>query len=362
MNYLIFDIECCDGKHICEFGYVLFTENFELLARECITMNPEYKFKLTGREHESDIKLAFPEEVYFSSPTYGEVYEKMKSIIQTPDCKIIGFSMSNDAGFLATANELYEKEAIEFEFLDFQILYQAYTKAQNRTSVENMVKELELENITLHKSDDDSYAVMLALKRICEKEKLSLPATLKLLKKLKGNYMAEKARTHNLSLIEKLENGNLKAQKEFLHKFIKGLKFTEIQENSVFTGKSVCVCQNYQRKYFNQFLSLIEMLYSVGAMYQGKASECDIFITTDDEGDIRYISAKRALEEGRAIVFLPLEKVFTTLLIDESQLNQKDHIKSKVLKEKNPRSYKESQPTTLGELLKVKGVDIAKII
>lgn len=111
MNYLIFDIECCDGKHICEFGYVLFTENFELLARECITMNPEYKFKLTGREHESDIKLAFSEEVYFSSPTYGEVYEKIKSIIQTPDCKIIGFSMSNDAGFLATANELYEKEA-----------------------------------------------------------------------------------------------------------------------------------------------------------------------------------------------------------------------------------------------------------
>lgn len=23
MRYLFFDIECCDGKHICEFGYVI---------------------------------------------------------------------------------------------------------------------------------------------------------------------------------------------------------------------------------------------------------------------------------------------------------------------------------------------------
>ena len=23
MRYLAFDIECCDGKHICEFGYVI---------------------------------------------------------------------------------------------------------------------------------------------------------------------------------------------------------------------------------------------------------------------------------------------------------------------------------------------------
>ena len=31
MNYLIFDIECCDGQHICEFGYVLFAISVVLL-------------------------------------------------------------------------------------------------------------------------------------------------------------------------------------------------------------------------------------------------------------------------------------------------------------------------------------------
>ena len=30
MNYLSFDIECCNGVNLCEFGYVLFDENFKL--------------------------------------------------------------------------------------------------------------------------------------------------------------------------------------------------------------------------------------------------------------------------------------------------------------------------------------------
>lgn len=47
MRYLSFDIECCDGQHICEFGYVLIDEKFNILERDCITINPEYKFKLT---------------------------------------------------------------------------------------------------------------------------------------------------------------------------------------------------------------------------------------------------------------------------------------------------------------------------
>ena len=29
MNYLYFDIECCDGNHMCSFGYVITNENFE---------------------------------------------------------------------------------------------------------------------------------------------------------------------------------------------------------------------------------------------------------------------------------------------------------------------------------------------
>ena len=77
MKYLFFDIECCDGHHICEFGYVLIDGQFNILERDCLTIDPGHKFKLTGREHESDIQLAFPEEVYYSSPKFDFYYDRI---------------------------------------------------------------------------------------------------------------------------------------------------------------------------------------------------------------------------------------------------------------------------------------------
>lgn len=362
MKYLIFDIECCDGKHICEFGYVLFTEEFELLARECITINPEYPFKLSGREHESDIQLAFREEVYFNSPTYEDLYGKIKGIIETPDCQILGFSMKNDVTFLNTANDIYEKDEFEFTYLDFQVLYQAYTNSENRTSVEKCIEELGIEDITLHKSDDDSYAIMLALKKICEKENLPLPEVLKMLKQLKGGYFAEKAKARNLMLIDKIEAGGLKAQKEFLGKFISNLKVNKKSTNADFAGKAICISQNYQRANFNQMLSLLEILYSVGAFYKAKASECDIFIVTEgDEEDLRYLRAKQAADEGRQIEFVGMEEILDRLSVTQEQLSKKNHVR-RILEKKKQRSYHESQPSTLGEMLKAKGIDIIEMV
>ena len=59
MNYLIFDIECCDGKHICEFGYVITNEKFEVLDKQVLTINPEKPFNLTGRKNQDDLILFF---------------------------------------------------------------------------------------------------------------------------------------------------------------------------------------------------------------------------------------------------------------------------------------------------------------
>ena len=57
MKYLFFDIECCDGVHICEFGYVLTNDKFEILDRDCFLINPDRKFNLTGRKDQRDLHL-----------------------------------------------------------------------------------------------------------------------------------------------------------------------------------------------------------------------------------------------------------------------------------------------------------------
>ena len=64
MRYLFFDIECCDGVHICEFGYVITDESFNITDKNFWTINPEAKFNLTGRKDGKDMKLFFPESKY----------------------------------------------------------------------------------------------------------------------------------------------------------------------------------------------------------------------------------------------------------------------------------------------------------
>ena len=343
MKYLSFDIECCDGQHICEFGYVLIDEQFNVLERDCITINPEYKFKLSGRERESDISLAFPEDVYYNSPTFDFYYERIKRILTTPDCQIIGFSLSNDAGFLATAYELYGKEPISFTYYDFQKLYQGYTKAKNRTSVEGFVEELQISDITLHKSDDDSWAVIRALQIIGEKEKLTLPETLKMLKKRNNDYCAQKAKEHNLSLIEKINGGHLKAQNEFMKNFIRRLKVSEEKKDDLFFGKNVCISSHFQRNRFNEFLAIIERLYSYGAIYTGKVSVCDIFIEYQEgeEAEIRFSSIKQAEEkENKSIHILSLEEALKLLNLTIEELDKVDYINGKLYAERKERKKK----------------------
>lgn len=373
MKYLFFDIECCDGHHICEFGYVLIDEQFNILERDCLTINPGYKFKLTGREHESDIQLAFAEEVYYSSPKFDFYYEKIKALLTMKDCQIIGFSLSNDTGFLATAYELYGKEPIPFTYYDFQKLYQGYTKAKNRTSVEAFVKELDIKGIQLHKSDDDAYALIKALQIISEREKLTLPKTLEMLKQKNKSYKAERAREHNLSLIEKINSGNSKAQREFLKNFIYRLKLSEEKREDIFFGKSVCISSHFQTNRFNEFLAIINRLYEFGATYTGKASVCDIFIKykEGEEEDVRMAIVKQVIERGeKEIKILSLAEAVSLLGLTEKDLNKVDYINGKLYTERKARKYQKSQtymdkndkPTTLGDVLKLQGVDISRLL
>ena len=371
MKYLSFDIECCDGKHICEFGYVLVDEQFNVLERDCITINPEHKFRLSGREKESDIKLAFPEGVYFTSPTFDFYYERIKNLLTMPDCQIVGFSLANDVKFLSTAYHGYDKEPVEFTYLDFQRLYQGYTKASNRTSVEGFVKGLEISGITLHKSDDDALAVIKALQIIGTKENLTLPETIKMLKKCNNDYRAEISKVRMANLGEKAAKGKIRAQQMFLGRFIKGIKPINKKQDDVFFGKVVCISSNYQKKHFNEFLAIVKRLYEYGATYNGKASECDILIEYQEgeNEEIRKTVAKKACEEtGRTILFIELEQALKSLNLTTEDLNRVDFLqgdnvsKQRIQREENKKMLaqysKEKASSSLGDLLKNAGIEL----
>ncbi len=139
--------------------------------------------------------------------------------------------------------------------------HQGHAKAKNRAPVERIVKELEIIGIQLHKSDDDAYAVIRALQIIGKREKLTLPETLEMLKQKNKSYKAERAREYNLSLIEKINSGNSKAQSKFLKNFIHRLKASEEKKEDIIFCRSSEFVRTYGKRFKQGRLYKLQTLY-----------------------------------------------------------------------------------------------------
>ena len=290
MEYLSFDLECSDGSHVCEFGYVLFDDDFTLIEKKCVLIDPEAPFRLRGRKESKDLELAFTQREYRAAPKFPSVYPKIKELLEKEDRVIFGFALRNDVGFLHTACERYGLAELKFSFYDFQKLYRGYTGSKNNASVKTFVEELEIDDLTLHKSDDDAHAVMLGLKKICEKESLTLTEAVDFMMKKARLLKKELSEEQILSIPDKLKTGNRTAQKEYLYYFIRRVKRKKKIACEALFGKKVCVSSEFERTRYNEFLSLVELLFRADAVYTNKAGECDVFVLASDdaEEDGRY--------------------------------------------------------------------------
>ena len=114
-------------------------------------------------------------------------------------------------------------------------------------------------------------------------------------------------------------------------------------------------------------------VYEYGATYTGKASVCDIFIKYKDgeEEDVRMAIVKQVIErEEKEIKILSLTEAVSLLGLTEKDLNKVDYINCKLYTERRARKYQKSQtymdkndkPTTLGDVLRLQGVDISKFL
>lgn len=171
MQYLFFDLEYATSKggniKICEFGFVITDENFNILKRDNFIINPniikeDWDFNV--------VKNILTRKIfeYEESPTFDEYYYEISNLIESSDY-IFGHTLNSDANALNCDCLRYELPSIDFKFYDIKEFYKQYRAIKEDVSVSNILKDLQIEGENgIHDAEVDSINTMYEFKAMLD--------------------------------------------------------------------------------------------------------------------------------------------------------------------------------------------------
>ena len=330
MKYLFLDIECADGGKatICSVGYVLANEDFKILRREDIVINPQGRFNLVGRAGRPDIQLAYPKETFKKAPTFDKFYDKIKMLVENENYCVIGHAVGGDVTFLNRACARYKLEPLSFRYFDTQKMYSEVFGVKRQISLENALSSLGIdERVRYHQSVEDARATMLVFKALLEKAGVDFETYLASNDKCSGKTENGISVWDNAPIPRRLTNDEneenvirrgRRNHTLFLRYLNHGEPIGEISDK--LAGKNVSISMNYETEHFKEMLILAGMVKAAGGRYTMKADDTDVFATfdrTDDKGEPiicnREKYARAATENGKLVEFITLDELLQLL-------------------------------------------------
>ena len=320
MDYVFFDIECAnciEGQaKICSFGYVITDEQFNLLEKEDLIVNPKAPFLLTGRKNRPYIQLAYSKTEFKKAPAFPYVYDRIKAILTAPDTLVFGYAADNDASYLRCEFERYRLPSVNFSYCDLQKLHhfiETPTEQSRQLSLSSAAAMyMEEVNQEVHKSDDDAFLTMQVLKGICQKTKKSAEQLVKEFPSCTGQLVDNKVYVHVLEgdrLISRIlgDKSDRIAPKSvnrtlFL-RFIKHVKPSERICKQVLKGKRVCIPEKYAERHYKSTMKLIQLICDHGGRYCISPQDCNLYVNYPvyhDDGTLKTNPEIAKLQQKRA--------------------------------------------------------------
>ena len=146
MKYVFFDIECAavfkNVAKICAFGYVVTDEQFNVLAREDILLNPKGKFHLTDRKGGDGI---VPDFIVGSD--------------------VLGHATMNDVKYLNLETHRFHLPPLRFAYYDTQFLFMNITGDYSRQCGLGAIAEALHVQFTPHYKSQKNIRSLLAERR-----------------------------------------------------------------------------------------------------------------------------------------------------------------------------------------------------
>lgn len=355
MKFLFFDLECArtfkgGNGVICEFGYVLTDENFDVLKKDVLLIAPETDFNKYVVEN----MLAFKKEEYEAAPNFEARYEEIKRLFEEESVAVVGHTTDVDARCLNFATKRYGLPFIDFDFYDLKKIYMHRKKDTRSVGLERMLAELKPDfKGHIHRSDDDAYATMLVLKELCRQSGLDGASLIAEYAPFKGECAegkVTKAKTPPFALTdeertareeERRARNEEKTKKRRIKRILESfLVYNTVEEYNFFyltrlansqidckiikdrfADRKICIDRDYQKTHFKETVSLIWLIKRYGGKCIFYPNQCDIYIRAEvEEGYKRKYEKYLRTAERKNAQIIPLAELLTEFNVTEEGL------------------------------------------
>ena len=344
LKYLFFDLEYANSKgginKICEFGYVITNENFDVIKKGNFIIDPyinrnEWDWRVVRKILTRKVSK------YEHSPRFDEYYLDMKNMIENADY-VFGHSLDGDAKALNDDCKRYNLGSINFNFYDIKLFYKSYKNSKNETSVTNILNELNIDGDRReHDAEADAFNTMLELKKMLEELNCSLSELIILCPEAKNkneNYEVESIVVNQKIKKEKfaralsdIGDNTLRSGQQSYKCFLQFLDNVQPQDGyeKKLLNKKISISINYEEYHYKQMLNIVQLLCNYGAIYVMKASRANIFVSYDvllEDGTPKLCSktkyVNQANAEGASIEIITFDNFMRLLGITEIELDK----------------------------------------
>ena len=308
MKLVFFDIECaCVHKtyaKICAFGYVVCDEQFNILEKEDILINPKGRFELTDRKGEKGINLPYDYEEFKNHPPFPKVYGRIKELLEDEDACVFGHAVLNDVKYLNLETRRFKLPSFNFRFADSQILFMALTNDFSRQfGLEFISSKLDVE-FTPHRAADDAYATMRIVEAMCKAKGCGYLELLNELGVTFGkieNYNITRPQSKGMRAYNKEKREEKLARSKARIEFFNNVSRKKVKKGGRFYGKTFTFARPIEND-IQTSIPLVNAIYEQGGRYSGQLDECRYYVCL--EGDDGARTKNAIAREGIEVITL----------------------------------------------------------
>lgn len=301
MNLLFFDIECASvyktSAKICAFGYVLCDENFNIIKKEDILINPKGKFHLTDARGNRGITLPYEYDKFKECPPFTQAYPKIRALLEDRNNLVYGHATHNDVKYLELETNRFRLPPLSFSFSDSQLMYMtAIDDFSRQFGLEYITESLEVD-FTPHRAADDAYATMRVTEALCKKYSCTckeLDAVLGIKRGKVGNHrIIQPVSDKYIAYKERVEREK-KERSERRVEFYVHLSRCRKKKGGRLAGRTFNFSRPLEDDIANS-LPLVDRIYALGGAYTQRQSQCNVYVREDGDDTVRTRNAEKSV-------------------------------------------------------------------